>query len=122
MCPQFDLKVLNKNVREAINGCKLVILNENDTRRKAILVSSPTLPWLYGLPKLHKQRCPLRSVVSYISYPAYLLAKYSDRWFKHHVDIYFDYAIQNSFDLTNKIERKNSRPSPGNRKVFHIHK
>ena len=50
--------------------------------RKALLVSNSASPLLYGLPKVHKPGMSVRPVVSYALAPIYLLAKYSDRWFK----------------------------------------
>jgi len=61
-----------------------------------------SLPRTYGLPKLHKQNCPFRVIVSSKNSPLYALAK-----FLHEI-IYVSIPkaqsyIANSFDLVNKL-------------------
>jgi len=47
--------------------------------KNALLVMNPGPPMLYGLPKVHEPSLPVRPVVSYVSAPTYLLAKFLDR-------------------------------------------
>jgi hypothetical protein len=44
--------------------------------QRALLPSSTRPPRLYGLPKIHKEECPLRPIVSTMGSPTYNLAKY----------------------------------------------
>mgnify|MGYP000966245262 CR=1 FL=1 len=66
---------------------------------------------LYGLPKVDKTGIPLRPVVSYVSAPTYLLAKFLDRWFKSTTDFTPLYSVKNSVTLVDKI--KHVDPPPG---------
>ena len=56
---------------------------------KALLVINPVLPMLRGLPKAYKPGISLQLIVSYVSAPTYLLAKFLHRWFKSFVLLHF---------------------------------
>ena len=59
----------------------------------------PSLPYMYGLPKIHKESCPYRPIISNVNSPSYKLAKwlskqltktlgkFSDAHIKHNVEI-----------------------------------
>ena len=36
----------------------------------------PSLPYMYGLPKIHKENCPYRPIISNVNAPSYKLAKW----------------------------------------------
>ena len=78
----FDTHV--GDVRRMIGECGRII--KTLSLKNAFLVMNPSPPMLYGLPKVHKTGMPLRPVVSYVSTPTYLLAKFLDRWFKSTTD------------------------------------
>jgi hypothetical protein len=56
----FDVDFISKRQKQFLNRC------------------TPKIPILYGLPKIHKNNCPLRPIVSQIDSPAYKLNKYLD--------------------------------------------
>ena len=59
---------------------------------------------MYGLPKVHKENCPLRPVVSYINTPSYLMAKYFDNILKSVRNPFSN--IKNSLEFFSKIKNK----------------
>lgn len=65
------LKKISRNVALAIKSSKSVC----DLHHK-LIESNPLTPRIYGLPKIHKEGAPLRSIVNTISGPTYLLAKF----------------------------------------------
>ena len=72
--------------------------------KKALLVPNPTPPLLYGLPKVHKVNTPMRPVVSFISSPTYLLAKFLDRWFKAYIGFESPHSVLNSASLADVLK------------------
>ena len=54
------------------------IINSNldDDLKKKLLPKEGNAPWIYGLPKIHKNGTPLRPIVNTIGSPTYKLAKY----------------------------------------------
>ena len=56
------------------------------------------------VPEIHKQGKLLRPLMCFVSFPAYLLARFSDRWYKSHVSVYDKRSVQNSVDRTSKIK------------------
>ena len=79
-----DFKKVNKlpftsftlNTTTIINEHKQFFIEHNTTSYK-LMISNPTIPKLYSLPKIHKQG-PLvvRPIVSYINSPTYYLTKF----------------------------------------------
>ena len=63
-----------KIIAEVTKTIKNSSLDEN-TKKK--LISKDTLvPWIYGLPKIHKDGVPIRPIVNTIGSPTYYLAKF----------------------------------------------
>ena len=71
-------------VRKVISECSHIL--KTLPLKNALFVMNPGPPLLYGLSKVHKPSMRVRPVVSYVSAPTYLLAKFLDRWFKSVVD------------------------------------
>ena len=55
---------------------KGILRNETTRRYNRLRCSVPQPPKLYGLPKLHKPKIPMRSIVSFCGSPTYQLSKY----------------------------------------------
>ena len=91
----------NSIVRSFIKSCKLTC-SENELFRLTNM--NPQPPQLYGLPKIHKPHVPIRPVVSYVSAPAYKLAKKYNSVFLEHSKFQPSRSVTNTSDLINKIK------------------
>ena len=65
---------LSKITVEVKRAIKLSLLD--DRTKRLLTPNCPITPRIYGLPKIHKQGVPLRSIVNTIDSPTYDLAKY----------------------------------------------
>jgi hypothetical protein len=75
---------ITKEVKRAIKNSIL-----DEIIKKRLLMNSEITPRIYGLPKIHKNRVPLRSIVTTINSPTYELSKYVEKIF-----IPFDLKIE----------------------------
>ena len=57
---------------------------------------------MYGLPKVHKENCPLRPVVPYINNPSYFMEKFVNNILKPVPKP--PSIIKNSFEFISKIK------------------
>ena len=80
LVPEFDFDLYNGKIRAVIIKGKHLI--DTEPIRKALLIPNPTVLRIYGLPEVHEEGSALRPVVSFVSVPSYLLAKFLDNWFK----------------------------------------
>ena len=62
-------------IKNVINQCTHIIPNTKKSYLKQI---RPIAPKLNTLPKIHKEKIPIRHLVNYTTAPAYKLAKYMD--------------------------------------------
>jgi hypothetical protein len=90
---------LNKIAREVSNAIKLRNINDNDKNR--FLVSFPSTPRIYGLPKIHKEGAPLRPIINTIGSPTYQLAKILSHKLKPLVDNTISFVNDSSFFVNN---------------------
>ena len=75
--------MLKKNTFKIMNFWRTKVYLGDNLKRKDILCENTNLPRIYGLPKIHKQNCPLRPVVSLINSPTFYMAKlFNDFFFK----------------------------------------
>ncbi|XP_067208525.1 uncharacterized protein [Linepithema humile] len=97
--------------RKIINGLKTHL---NRWRQKgfisksiylSLLSSDGTLPRAYGLPKVHKDNCPLRIIVSCINSPLYKLAMFLHNVLHNSIPKP-DSHIKNSFQLIDMLKDK----------------
>ena len=79
---------------------KLNLLGDK-IERKDLITTNTNLARMYGLPKVHKDNCPLRPVVSYINSPSYFMAKFFNNILKSVPKPFSN--IKNSFEFVNKI-------------------
>lgn len=70
---------LKKTLKEVSNSIKSNMELEN----KELIVSCTSKPRSYGLPKLYKERDPLRSIVNVIRGPTYKLMKHLAKKLKY---------------------------------------
>lgn len=71
---------------------------------------NPRSPFLYGLPKTHKDNIPIRPVVSYIGAPTYDLAKYLNKILRSKASFNPQYSLKNSLQLIEKVQNINISP------------
>ena len=63
--PNYPLVTLfRKNCFVVYNKTLRSMSKDNPDFRKKFLAFMPSLPYLYGLPKIHKENIPLRPIVS----------------------------------------------------------
>lgn len=120
----LDRTAYNQKVNDVIQGEEFECLSSDPTKKftlelknainntsyispnhlKNIIPMNPRSPFLYGLPKTHKDNIPIRPVVSYIGAPAYNLAKYLNVLLKNKSCFNPQYSLKNSLDLVVKIK------------------
>ncbi|XP_011867795.1 PREDICTED: uncharacterized protein LOC105561973 [Vollenhovia emeryi] len=69
---------------------------------KRLNCTDGTLPRAYGLPKIHKQDCPLRIIVSSVDSPLYAFSAFLHNIIKSSIPKPESHIL-NSFDLVNKL-------------------
>lgn len=83
---------------------RLFTLNFIDNNTKnSLIINNSVAPRLYGLPKIHKENCPLRPVVSCIGCPTYNIAKFVSRIINN-ISSTFSFNLLNSYTLVDKIK------------------
>lgn len=107
--PDFNFNKYNTAVRSQVNTSKYIF--DKEPLKKAVLISNPIPPRLYGLPKVHKPGSPMRPVVSFISSPTYKIAKYLETWFKTITGFHAPLSVKNSIELSQFIIK--NPPPPG---------
>ena len=70
----------------------------------------PTLPYAYGLPKIHKPNCPLRPIISYVGSPAYNLSKRLASLLSPTLGSFSSSHLRHSGDLLSKLRSFNFLP------------
>ena len=74
--------MLKKNTFKIMNFWRTKGYLGDNLKRKDILCENTNLRRIYGLPKIHKQNCPLSPVVSLINLPTFNMAKLFNDFFK----------------------------------------
>lgn len=108
--------LINDGPYELLNKSPLpkMITQSNTTRTKisevfgnrflrTLIVSNPTLPKLYGLPKIHKTGNKMRPIVSNINAPCYKISK----WLVNEINKIprvDSFSVQNSFEFVENIK------------------
>ena len=72
-------RMIDNNPREKVmRDISRIMKNPSldDSTKKNLIPSNAILPRIYGLPKIHKDRVPLRPIVNTIGSPTYLLSKF----------------------------------------------
>lgn len=64
----------------------------------------PSLPYAYGLPKIHKDNVPLRPIISNCGAPSYYLAKYLAKTLSASLGCFSDSHLRHSGDLLSRLK------------------
>ena len=64
----------------------------------------PSLPYLYGLPKVHKKNIPMRPIISNVRSPTYFLSKFLAKKLSPHLGSFSSAHLRNNQDLINKLK------------------
>jgi hypothetical protein len=59
---------------------------------------NPAAPTIRGLPKIHKNECPIRPIINWQDAPAYKLAKHLTKLIQWHV------PLPNTFNINNSVQ------------------
>lgn len=94
---------LKKMIRETNSLRQKIKKVFSDRVCRALLVSNPTLPKLYALPKTHKTGNKMRPIVSNINAPTYKLAKWLVSEFKK-LPQFESLSVKNSLEFVEKIK------------------
>jgi len=76
----------------------------DEKQRKQLIVSSPILSRIYRVPKIHKEKVPLRPIVSAINSPTYNIKGYLAQILKQKIGQTTSY-IKNSTQFAEKFEK-----------------
>ncbi|UYV76178.1 hypothetical protein LAZ67_13002946 [Cordylochernes scorpioides] len=82
----------------------------NDEQYKSFINYNTDIPYIYGLPKLHKEDIPLRPIVAYHLSPAIVVSRFLSSLLSPHVRSRNIYSINNIADFIGDIRR--SIPDP----------
>lgn len=74
-----------------------------DQQAKQLTTYNAVPPRMYGLPKVHKENCPLRPIVSTIKSPTSKISKFCASILKAAFDDYFEFAIKDSFTFASRV-------------------
>ena len=97
------LHVYLKSLNNATRSKKL-----SDMNYKRIAPCGSKAGVLYGLPKIHKDNCPLRPIISAVGTYNYKLAKFLVEILTPHVNVNSKYVIKDTFDFVNKVAHLNT--------------
>jgi hypothetical protein len=81
-------------VKATIKNCHTTIPKDNNAKFNNL---NPTAPNIRGLPKVHKEGCPIRPVINWQGAPAYKLAKYLNKL------IHLYIPQPNALNITNSV-------------------
>ena len=101
---KIDLDLLQKSQKmifKKLDEWRKLNLLGDKMERKDPITTNTNLARMYGLPKVHKDNCPLRPVVSYINSP-YFMVKFFNNILKSVRKPFSN--IKNSFEFINKIK------------------
>ncbi|UYV69834.1 hypothetical protein LAZ67_7000922, partial [Cordylochernes scorpioides] len=84
-----------------------------DEQYKSFINNNTDIPYIYGLPKLHKEDIPLRPIVAYHLSPAIVVSRFLSSLLSPHVRSRNIYSINNIADFIGDIRR--SIPDPHSR-------
>ena len=91
------------NVNSNFNKKVKTLLKGNENLIKKFCVTSPSLPYMYGLIKTHKENFPARPIISSVGSATYNLSKYLVEILNPLIGTISDAHIKNNVDLLNKL-------------------
>jgi hypothetical protein len=75
----------------------------NASIARKLILPNPTVPSLYGAPKIHKPGKKMRQIVSYVNSPLYELAKYTAKQLEE-LQIDMGFEIKNSLEFIERVK------------------
>lgn len=98
---------INNPIKTMIGAMKNVIQHHHETFDKGwklkMYVRNPSVPKIYGLPKIHKPGNKLRFIVSNVNAPSYNVAKFLVKEFAK-LKSFDDFSVKNSLDLITHLK------------------
>lgn len=99
-----DITQLNDDPTAKFHQSIKAILNRTNclltkSEIRQLKMMNPRVPFLRGLPKLHKTDIPVRPLVNFTTAPSYKLAKKLDRILRNNIKLHNSYSIKNSFEV-----------------------
>jgi hypothetical protein len=94
-------QMFQNNIKHSINRTNAIL---TDKQKRYIKMIKPSAPLLRGLPKIHKENCPIRPLINYQNAPAYKLAKTLEKVIRSNFKFNNNIMLKNSIDLVSKIK------------------
>ena len=98
---QSPLKMMQQDFNK---GLKSIINKYNADQLKIYTSRLPSLPYIYGLPKIHKNNIPMRPIVSNINSPSYKLAKWLAKELSPLLGSFSPSHLKHNTDLLNRLK------------------
>lgn len=96
--PTTTLQTKNNNLVQQLRNYEHI----NDIQKYKMTTHNSIFPRMYGHPKIHKENCPMRPIVSTINSPCYYLSQYIGDILKN-LTLQSEYNIKNSKQFIDKI-------------------
>ena len=96
------LQKSQKTIFKKLDEWRKLNLLGDKIERKDLITTNTSLARMYGLPKVLKDNCPLRPMVSYINTPSYFMGKFFNNILKSVPKPPSN--IKNSFEFISKIK------------------
>ena len=95
---------LNKMQTEFNKGLKIIAEKYNIDHLKNFTSRLPSLPYIYGLPKIHKNNTPLRPIVSNVNCPTYKLSKWLTKELSPLLGSFSKSHLKHNIDLLERLK------------------
>ena len=95
-----------KNMQSNFNSRLKDIMNSyNCDFLKKFTSRLPSLPYMYGLPKVHKENVPFRPIISTCGSPAYYLSKWAAKQLSPLLGVFSDSHLKHNQDLLDFLKK-----------------
>jgi hypothetical protein len=91
-----------KTVKELANDCP------DPAFFNTFLKTYASLPYMYGIPKLHKDNCPLRPIISTVGSCLHALASWLASTLSPYLGVFSDSHLKHSMEFTQRLATHNS--------------
>ena len=115
MTGQWPLAIPLKSWQRAYNSSIKTVLKEHPNLAKRFNSYLPQLPFMYGLPKIHKPNNSLRPIISFVNSVTYSLSKYVASFLKPLLGTISGSHLINSDNFIDKIRHVNLGSQMSNR-------
>jgi hypothetical protein len=101
-------KQFEKRIRAIINESPTTI----EKHKKAKYINlNPTAPTIRGLPKVHKDNCPIRPIINWHNAPAFKLAKLLNTFIQSNTTLLNTFNVKNSIQLMKDLTENAYTPT-----------